>query len=72
VLLAAAKSNSLNILSWARKNGCAWDLDTGLAAFGRGRGEVLSWLITNGYPFVEFGLEGQLELCGHGQEKTGW
>ena len=44
----AAKDGSLNLIKWARANGCPWDEWTcAFAALG-GQLEVLKWAITNG------------------------
>ena len=50
---AAAKGGHLEVLQWARQNGCPWDSDTcaGDAAAKRGDLEVLQWLRQNGCPW---------------------
>ena len=46
----AANGGHLNVLEWARENGCPWDYDTYVKAASEGHLEVLKWLRENGCP----------------------
>ena len=41
--LAAATNGKLEVLQWARANGCSWDASTGYSAARNGHLEVLQW-----------------------------
>jgi hypothetical protein len=43
----------LEVLQWARQNGCEWDKWTCSYAAGRGHLEVLQWAHQNGCPWDE-------------------
>jgi hypothetical protein len=43
----------LEVLQWARANGCPWDGDTCTIAAERGHLEVLRWARANGCPWDE-------------------
>jgi hypothetical protein len=47
----AAKGGHLNILQWARANGCPWDEGTCDEAAWGGHLEVLQWARANGCPW---------------------
>jgi hypothetical protein len=46
----AAKGGHLEVLRWARANGCPWDWRTCAEAAEKGHLEVLKWAIANGCP----------------------
>ena len=46
--MAAAMGGHLEVLQWARANGCAWDADTCRDAAGGGHLEVLQWARASG------------------------
>jgi hypothetical protein len=46
----AAKRGHLEVLQWARANGCPWDEETCTFAAKKGHNEVLQWAIENGCP----------------------
>ena len=52
-VLGAAKYGHLEVLQWARANGCPWDEKTCLGAAEGGHLEVLLWARTNGCPWDE-------------------
>ena len=47
---AAALGGHLEVLQWARANGCPWDATTCLHAKVGGNIELLNWAIANGCP----------------------
>ena len=47
----AAEGGHLEVLQWARENGCPWDSDTCDKAAGKGHLEVLKWARQNGCPW---------------------
>ena len=47
----AAKGGQLEVLQWARANGCPWDEETCAFATIGGHLEVLQWLHANGCPW---------------------
>ena len=44
----AAQNGHLEVLQWARNNGCDWDSDTCACAAQNGHLEVLQWARNNG------------------------
>ena len=46
----AAKNGHLEVLKWARANGCQWDWNTWMGAAINGHNEVHKWAIENGCP----------------------
>ena len=46
----AAGGGYLEVLQWARANGCPWDEETCTFAAKKGHNEVLQWAIENGCP----------------------
>jgi hypothetical protein len=46
----AAVGGHLEVLQWARANGCPWDEDTLRVARDEGHLEVVNWCIVNGCP----------------------
>lgn len=63
----AAKEGYLEILKWARSNGCHWDESTCFYATSGGHLEVLKWARANGCPWNEStcafaALKGHLEV----------
>ncbi len=50
-VLGAAKYGHLEVLQWARANGCPWDEKTCLGAAEGGHLEVLLWAHANGCPW---------------------
>ena len=46
VVAHAAKGGNLEVLQWARANGCPWDERTRRVA----RGDILEWAVANGVP----------------------
>jgi hypothetical protein len=46
----AAQKGHLEVLQWARTNGCPWDEETLTAARKRGHLEVVNWAMANGCP----------------------
>ena len=46
----AAADGYLNLIKWARTNGCPWDARTCAGAAGGGHLEVLQWARANGCP----------------------
>ena len=46
----AALGGHLEVLKWARENGCEWDSDTCSNAAIEGHLEVLNWACENGCP----------------------
>ncbi|KAL6070948.1 Ankyrin repeat domain-containing protein [Balamuthia mandrillaris] len=50
---AAADSGSLQVLQWARENGCPWDSKTCNRAAANGHLAVLQWARENGCPWSE-------------------
>ena len=53
VLSAAALGGHLEVLQWARANGCPWNVDTCYQAVGSGHLKVLQWARANGCPWDE-------------------
>ena len=51
VCKCAAQGGQLEVLKWARKNGCSWDEDTCANAAEGGHLEVLKWARENGCPW---------------------
>ena len=51
---AAARGGHLEVLQWARANGCPWDEMTCKGAALSGSLEVLQWLRANGCPWNEY------------------
>ena len=49
----AASNNHLEVLKWARENGCPWNDWTCLYAAQNGHLEVLKWVRENGCPWDE-------------------
>ena len=49
----AAKGGHLEVLKWARENGCPWDVGTCACAAEGGHLEVLKWARENGCPWNE-------------------
>ena len=47
----AARGGHLEVLQWARQNGCPWDEYTCVYAAMGGHLEVLKWARANGCPF---------------------
>ena len=67
VCLLAAGRGYLNVLQWARANGCPWDSTICCSAAGMGHFDVLQWARANGCPWDEntctFAAEkGRLEI----------
>ena len=63
----AAREGNLEVLQWARRNGCPWDEQTCAAAAKGGHLELLQWAHQNGCPWnegtcTEAAEEGHLEL----------
>ena len=52
-VLEAAKHGHLEVLQWARTNGCPWDEDTCAYAAQYGHLDVLKWARENGAPWTE-------------------
>ena len=52
--MAAAKGGHLEVLQWARANGCRWNKTTCAGAAQGGRLEVLHWARANGCPWNFF------------------
>ena len=50
---AAAQNGHLEILQWARANGCPWNKSTCVIAVERGHLDVLQWARANGCPWDE-------------------
>ena len=48
--LGAARGGHLEVLQWARANGCTWHKDTCAYAAQEGHLEVLQWARANGCP----------------------
>tara|TARA_B110000046_G_scaffold93492_1_gene101435 strand:- start:44 stop:256 length:213 start_codon:yes stop_codon:yes gene_type:complete len=48
--LPVTEGGHLEVLKWARANGCPWDEDTCEAAAEGGQLEVLEWAVANGCP----------------------
>ena len=48
--MRAAKGGHLEVLQWARANGCPWDNQTLLEARENGHSELENWAIANGCP----------------------
>ena len=46
----AARHGHLDVLQWARANGCDWDAETWEAAVEGGDPAILQWLHDNGCP----------------------
>ena len=51
--MAAAEGGHLELLQWARANGCLWNEDTCWMAAGGGHLEMLQWARANGCPWNE-------------------
>ena len=49
-LFSAARGDHLEVLKWARENGCDWEEYTSIYAASNGHLEVLKWAIENGCP----------------------
>jgi hypothetical protein len=49
----ATDNDSLDVLRWARTNGCSWDEDTCSGAAWHGKLEMLQWARANGCPWNE-------------------
>jgi hypothetical protein len=47
----AASGGHLDVLQWARANGCPWSKETCTYAAEAGQFEVLKWLRSNGCPW---------------------
>jgi hypothetical protein len=47
----AASGGHLDVLQWARANGCPWGKETCTYAAEAGQFEVLKWLRSNGCPW---------------------
>ena len=60
----AARDGHLEVLRWARRNGCPWDWRTCSAAATGGHLEVLQWARQNGCPWNSYTCEGAA-LGGH-------
>ena len=58
----AALGGHLEVLQWARANGCPWDEDTCSAAANRGHLEVLQWARANGCPWGEETCEAKFKV----------
>ena len=58
----AAQNGHLEVLKWARENGCPWDEDTCVYAAENGHLEVLKWARENGCPWNEW-------ICVYAAEK---
>eukprot|EP00951_Prasinocladus_malaysianus_P022515 scaffold188889_cov44-Prasinocladus_malaysianus.AAC.1 len=54
---AAAESGHLEVLKWARENGCPWNEHTCAYAAWGGHLEVLQWARENGCPWGEYTSE---------------
>jgi uncharacterized protein YabN with tetrapyrrole methylase and pyrophosphatase domain len=52
----AAENGHLEVLKWARENGCPWNKDTCMNATREGHLEVLKWARENGCPWDELTL----------------
>ena len=50
----AALQGYLNLIKWARANGCPWDEWTCTHAAQGGHLEVLQWVISNGCPYNKY------------------
>lgn len=50
----AALNGHLEVLKWARENGCPWDKNACLFEALSGNPEVLKWARENGCPWDEF------------------
>jgi len=48
--LNAAEGGHLEVLKWARENGCPWDRRTTECANAGGHSDVLEWAKENGCP----------------------
>ncbi len=44
-------SGHLEVLKWARANGCDWDASTCISAAGHGHLDVLKWAHAHGCPY---------------------
>ena len=60
----AVNDGSLNVLTWAYKNGCGWDEFTCALAAKNGNLEVLKWLRNNGCPWNKKPFEFAV-MCAH-------
>ena len=52
--MAAAEGGHLEMLLWARANGCPWDERSCMGAAEGGHLEVLQWARANGCPWDEY------------------
>jgi hypothetical protein len=52
----AARAGNLELLQWARANGCPWNTSALLHACSKGHLEVVKWLIDNNCDWVEYAL----------------
>ena len=64
VCRAIAAVGKVEVLQWARANGCDWDSGTCEAAAGGGHLELLQWLKANGCPW-DSGVISCAEGSGH-------
>ncbi|MDC1215742.1 ankyrin repeat domain-containing protein [bacterium] len=60
-LLIAARGGHLEVLHWARANGCPWNSGTFMNAAKSGHLEVLQWLRANSCPWEEYTCAGAAE-----------
>ena len=51
--MAAAKKGHLDVLRWARENGCPWDNETTHQAVRGGHRKVFQWARQNGCPWEQ-------------------
>ena len=58
-LLLRGDGGHLELLQWARANGCPWDESTALEAARWGRTRLLPWAIANGCPWDRETLIGE-------------
>jgi hypothetical protein len=58
----AAEGGQLDVLQWARANGCPWDAETCWGAAHKGHLEVLKWARANGCPWNASTREKAAEL----------
>ena len=51
ICAAAAGAGKLNVLQWARENGCPWDQETLVSAIRGNHFTVAKWAVDNGVPY---------------------
>jgi hypothetical protein len=67
--MMAAEGGHLEVLQWARTNGCDWDESTCYAAAEGGHLEVLQWLRANG---CDWGRAECMMVAPEGSETREW